>query len=132
MKFVYQWKTAYYHLPYIPIKLDRSLMIIYIYRINIESINTNQYGKRSMKFIGAILWNSIPLNTKSSDSVHSFKRKVKFKVKTCLIILQMNNIILFAFSWSLFIYLISICLLIFFFLWHFWCFDSPSWKLSLE
>lgn len=91
----YQWKTPSLHTHQTRQVTNDN---IYIYRINIESINTNQYGKRSMKFIGAILWNSIPLNTKSSDSVHSFKRKVKFKVKTCLIILQMNNIILFAFS----------------------------------
>ena len=43
----------------------------------ISSINTTHYGKRSAKYAGAILWNNLDTNIRSSPSRNVFKSRLK-------------------------------------------------------
>ena len=45
--------------------------------IHIKSFNTDQFGKRSLRYFGAILWNKIPVEIKESHSLTTFMKKLK-------------------------------------------------------
>lgn len=45
--------------------------------IFISSVNTTQYGKRSARFAGAVLWNNLPLSIKSAHSSNIFKKQLR-------------------------------------------------------
>ena len=43
----------------------------------VSQINTTQYGKRTAKYAGAILWNSLPSTISDSSSLNIFKKRLK-------------------------------------------------------
>jgi len=45
--------------------------------LQIPSVNTVLKGNNSLKYFGAIVWNSIPSEIKNLDSLSSFKLKIK-------------------------------------------------------
>ena len=83
IKFIFQWKNSL-----LPLSFDNffeTIKEIHTYNtrqasndnIYLERRNTDQYGKRTIKFAGAILWNSIPNDLKNCTSITTFKRKLK-------------------------------------------------------
>jgi len=40
----------------------------------VASVNTTQYGLRSLKFTGPRLWNSLPTSITNSDSLRIFRK----------------------------------------------------------
>ena len=45
--------------------------------VNLLVTNTAKYGKNSINFRGAMLWNIIPENIKLSKALSEFKKKLK-------------------------------------------------------
>ena len=45
--------------------------------IFVSKVNTEQYGKMSIKYRGTIWWNTLPTTIKSSGTLYSFKSKLK-------------------------------------------------------
>ena len=43
----------------------------------VSQINTTQYGKRTVKFAGAILCNGLPTTIRGSPSLNIFKKRLK-------------------------------------------------------
>ena len=43
----------------------------------VSQINTTQYGKRTAKFSGAILWNGLPTTIRDGPSLNIFKKRLK-------------------------------------------------------
>ena len=43
----------------------------------VSQFNTTQYGKRTAKFAGAILWNSLPTTIRDSPFLNIFKKRLK-------------------------------------------------------
>ncbi len=53
-------------------------------KLELYKFKTITYGKRSLKYEGGILWNSINIDTKNTDNVNGFKRKIrKWQGPTC-------------------------------------------------
>ena len=46
-------------------------------KFSLPQYNTIKYGKNSIKYLGAKLWNSIPSLTRKSPSLNTFKSAVK-------------------------------------------------------
>ena len=47
------------------------------YNIESQKFNTSKYGKKSLRVLGPILWNSLPNNIKSSQSLLEFKNLIR-------------------------------------------------------
>ena len=45
-------------------------------RYSLPAFNTVQYGKNSIRYLGAKLWNNIPVNIKTSVSLNTFKSAI--------------------------------------------------------
>ena len=45
--------------------------------LNVPTIKTVWKGENSIRYFGALLWNSIPSNIENSDSLSMFKSKMK-------------------------------------------------------
>ena len=68
-------------------------------------INTTQYGLRSFRYAGALLWNNLPLYVRDLPTQNSFKNELKKII--CSHILQLNcNIFLMVCTY---IYMFSPC-----------------------
>ena len=51
--------------------------------IYVASVNTTQYGQRSLKFSGPLLWNSLPANITNSNSLRIFRKTLKNTMLNC-------------------------------------------------
>ena len=49
----------------------------------VTSVNTTQYGLRSLKFTGSRIWNSLPLNITKSNSFSLFRKALKNCMLDC-------------------------------------------------
>ena len=47
------------------------------------SVNTTQYGIRSLKFTGPRLWNSLPTSITNSNSLRIFRKTLKNSMFNC-------------------------------------------------
>ena len=45
--------------------------------IYLTDVNTTQYGKRSVKYAGGILWNNLSVDLRKSPSVQTFKKSLQ-------------------------------------------------------
>ena len=52
-------------------------------RLNLPRFNTVQYGKNSLQYLGAKLWNNIPISIKRSSSLNTFKSAITKWLYTC-------------------------------------------------
>ena len=53
------------------------------YTIHVPSVNTELKGKNSIRYFGAIIWNSIPLSIKTATTLNIFKNKIKSWKPNC-------------------------------------------------
>ena len=49
----------------------------------VASVNTTQYGLRSLKFTGPRLWNSLPTSITNSNSLRIFRKTLKNSILNC-------------------------------------------------
>ena len=49
----------------------------------VASVNTTQYGLRSLKFTGPRLWNSLPTSITNSSSLRIFRKNLKNSILNC-------------------------------------------------
>ena len=49
----------------------------------VVSVNTTQYGLRSLKFTGPRLWNSLPTSITNSNSLRRFRKTLKNAILNC-------------------------------------------------
>ena len=49
----------------------------------VASVNTTQYGLRSLKFTGPRLWNSLPTSITNSNSLRIFRKTLKDSMLNC-------------------------------------------------
>ena len=80
-------------------------------RLNLPRFNTVQYGKNSLQYLGAKLWNNIPISIKRSSSLNTFKSAITKWLYTCDLSLIYQNIIN-QFSFFFQIYCRQLCCLI--------------------
>ena len=52
-------------------------------RLSLPSFNTVKYGKNSFMYLGAKIWNNIPIEIKRSISLHTFKTSITQWLLTC-------------------------------------------------
>ena len=63
------------------------------YDLAIPLVNTVLRGKNSLRYLGSIIWNSIPLNIRSVDSFNTFKSKIcQWKPEGCQCRLCLNYV----------------------------------------
>ena len=87
LKFVYLWENK--QLPTCFYDFYDSLNVIHRFNtrqtqnrnIYIKSVNSDQFGKRSIRYMGAILWNAISFDIKQCCLLSIFMKKLKnFKI----------------------------------------------------
>ena len=49
----------------------------FIYEFKLKNIKTVHYGTESLSFLGPKIWELVPLEIKSSQSLEEFKKKIK-------------------------------------------------------
>ena len=49
----------------------------------VATVNTTQYGLRSLKFISPRLWNSLPTSITNSNSLRIFRKTLKDSMLNC-------------------------------------------------
>ena len=50
----------------------------------IPSVSTESYGKNSLRYLGPIIWNSIPIRIRSIETLTEFKKEIrKWKIENC-------------------------------------------------
>ena len=47
------------------------------HNLHVHSCNTSKYGNNSLRVLGAHIWNSLPENIKSADSIYELKNPLK-------------------------------------------------------
>ena len=47
------------------------------YTIHIPLVNTELKGKNSIRYFGAVVWNAIPINIRTTKSLNGFKNRIK-------------------------------------------------------
>ena len=63
------------------------------YELAIPLVNTVLKGKNSIRYLGPIIWNSIPLNIRCVDSINIFKSKIRqWKPESCKCRLCLNYV----------------------------------------
>ena len=53
------------------------------YTLHVPSVNTELKGKNSIRYFGAVIWNSIPPSIKKVTSLNAFKNRIKSWKPNC-------------------------------------------------
>ena len=53
------------------------------YTLHVPSVNTELKDKNSIRYFGAVIWNSIPLSIKKVTSLNAFKNQIKSWKPNC-------------------------------------------------
>ena len=89
LSFVYQWSRGL--LPPCFSECFKFTYFVHSYstrqsckrNLYVASVNTTQYGLRSLKFTGPRLWNSLPISIINSNSLGIFRKTLKNSILNC-------------------------------------------------
>ena len=62
---------------------NKSYFSLFNVNLYVASVNTTQYGLRSLKFTGPRLWNSLPTSITNSNSLRIFRKTLKDSMLNC-------------------------------------------------
>ena len=91
LSFVYQWSHRLFPVPPCFNEYFKFTSSVHSYstrqscnrNLFVASVNTTQYGLRSLKFTGPRLWNSLPTSITNSNSLRIFRKTLKNSILNC-------------------------------------------------